>query len=75
MTSPDYMEKALDQAVFEEIDDGVVAGHIPQCVGVVSFGSTIEECRVSLRSVLEDWILVGVKLGHPLPIIDGLDMS
>jgi len=24
---------------------------------------------------LEDWILVGIKLGHPLPVIAGLDLN
>ena len=28
-----------------------------------------------LRSVLDDWILVGLKLGHDLPTIAGIDLN
>ncbi|HUM67717.1 MAG TPA: type II toxin-antitoxin system HicB family antitoxin, partial [Chloroflexota bacterium] len=28
-----------------------------------------------LRSVLEDWLLVGLKLGHPLPVLAGIDLN
>jgi hypothetical protein len=28
-----------------------------------------------LRSTLEDWVLVGLKLGHMLPIIAGYDLN
>ena len=28
-----------------------------------------------LRSTLEDWILVGLKLGHPLPVIAEIDLN
>ena len=28
-----------------------------------------------LRSTLEDWILVGIKLGHALPVIGGVDLN
>jgi len=28
-----------------------------------------------LRSTLEDWILVGLKLGHPLPVIADIDLN
>jgi len=42
---------------------------------VVAFGATLSECKDELRSTLEDWILVGLKLGHPLPVIDGIDLN
>jgi hypothetical protein len=28
-----------------------------------------------LRSTLEDWILLGLKLTHPLPVIGGIDLN
>lgn len=55
--------------------NGTFAGRIPACKGVVAFGSTLVECEEQLRSTLEDWILVGIKLGHPLPVIAGLDLN
>jgi hypothetical protein len=42
---------------------------------VVAFGSTLRECEEELRSTLEDWILVGLKLKHPLPVIADIDLN
>ncbi|MFH0814366.1 MAG: type II toxin-antitoxin system HicB family antitoxin, partial [Pseudomonadota bacterium] len=33
------------------------------------------ECENELQSTLEDWIFVGLKLGHQLPVIDGFDLN
>jgi len=71
----DYVESALDLAAYEKLEDGTYAGRIPPCTGVVAFGSTLRECEVELRSTLEDWILVGLKLGHPLPVITAIDLN
>ncbi len=71
----DYVEEAMSQAVYDKLDDGTYAGRIPACIGVVAFGSTLRECEHELRSTLEDWILVGLKLKHPLPIVAGIDLN
>lgn len=70
-----YMEQAMAHASYDKLDDGTFHGHIPQCKGVVAFGNTLNECEQELRSTLEDWILVGLKLGHPLPVIGGVDLN
>jgi len=64
-----YMEKAMAQAVYDKLEDGTFAGRIPSCKGVVAFNATLRGCEEELRSTLEDWILVGLKLGHVLPVI------
>jgi hypothetical protein len=28
-----------------------------------------------LRSTLEDWLLLGLQLGHKLPVIDGINLN
>ncbi|MBI2910411.1 MAG: type II toxin-antitoxin system HicB family antitoxin [Chloroflexi bacterium] len=71
----DYVEQALSSATYDKLEDGAFAGRIPQCKGVIAFGATLRECQVELRSVLEDWILLGLKLGHPLPVIAGIDLN
>ena len=71
----DYVAEALAQAVFEKLEDGSYAGRIPSCAGVVTFGTTLRECENELRSTLEGWILVGLQLKHPLPIIQGIDLN
>lgn len=71
----DYVEQALSQAVYDKLEDGAYSGRIPLCKGVVAFGATLKECQDELRSTLEDWILVGLKLGHSLPVIAGIDLN
>ena len=60
----DYLERALALAEFDKLEDGTFSGRIPVCTGVVAFGNTLRECETQLRSTLEDWVLVGLKLGH-----------
>ena len=71
----DYVDQALAQAEYDKLDDGSFAGRIPACPGAIAFGTTLRACEEELRSVLEDWILVGLKLGHTLPVINGIDLN
>lgn len=71
----EYVEKVMAQAVYDKLEDGTFAGRIPPCKGVVAFGKTLRECEDELHSTLEEWILVGLKLGHPLPVIQGIDLN
>jgi len=64
----EYVDQATAQAVYDKLEDGTFAGRIPSCKGIVAFGATLRECEDELRSTLEDWILVGLKLGHSLPV-------
>ena len=56
----DYVDHAMADAVYDKLEDGTFAGRIPSCKGVVAFGATLRDCEDELRSVLEDWILVGL---------------
>lgn len=71
----DYVSQAMEQAVYDKLEDGTFAGRIPPCAGVVAFANTLPVCESELRSTLEDWILLGLKLGHSLPIIGGIDLN
>jgi len=66
----DYLNRALSQAEYDKLEDGTFFGRIPLCKGVVAFAATLRECENKLCSVLEDWVLVGLKLGHELPIMN-----
>jgi predicted RNase H-like HicB family nuclease len=61
----EYIDRAMADAVYDKLEDGTFAGRIPPCKGVVAFGATLRECEEELHSTLEDWVLVGIKLGHP----------
>lgn len=71
----EYIAQATAQAVYDKLEDGTFSGRIPPCKGVVAFGDTLRECEEELRSTLEDWVLVGLKLGHALPVIGGIDLN
>ncbi|MHC5935957.1 type II toxin-antitoxin system HicB family antitoxin [Nostoc sp.] len=71
----DYVDRAIAQAIYDKLEDGTFAGRIPVCKGVIAFASTLRECEDELRSTLEDWILLGLKLGHSLPVIDNIDLN
>lgn len=62
-------------ARFEGLEDGSLAGTIEQCPGVVAFGTDELSCEQELRSTLEDWVLLGLKLRHPLPVIEGINLN
>lgn len=71
----EYVEHAMAQTLYDKLEDGTFAGRIPLCKGVIAFGNTLRECENELRSTLEDWILLGLKLGHPLPVIGDIDLN
>jgi predicted RNase H-like HicB family nuclease len=71
----EYVDLAMGQAVYDKLEDGTFGGRIPPCKGVVAFGATLRDCQEELRSTLEDWILVGLKLGHSLPVLGNLDLN
>lgn len=71
----DYLENALAQAEYDKLEDGTFFGKIPSCKGVVAFAGTLRDCESELRSTLEDWILVGLKLGHELPILSNINLN
>ena len=71
----DYLEQALAMAAYDKLDDGTFAGRIPPCKGVVAFAASLRECEHLLRSTLEDWLLSGLRLGHTLPVLAGIDLN
>jgi predicted RNase H-like HicB family nuclease len=65
----------MELAHYDKLGDGTYAGEIPKLHGVAAFGGTLRECERELRSTLEDWVLVGLRLGHPLPKLGGIDLN
>lgn len=70
-----YIKAALRHAQFELMEDGRWFATIPPCPGLWADGDTQEKCREALESVLEDWILIKVRHGDTLPVIDGVDLN
>ena len=71
----EYVDRAMAEAVYDKLEDGTFAGKIPPCTGVVAFAPNLRACEEELRSTLEDWIVLGLKLRQRLPILAGIDLN
>jgi predicted RNase H-like HicB family nuclease len=60
-----YIKAALRKAHYEILPDGEgYFGTIEGLQGVWANADTLEACREELREVLEEWIVLGLKMGH-----------
>ena len=69
----EYIKAAMKQATYKLLDGG--EGYfveIPGFQGLWANAPTLEACQVELEEALEEWILLGLKLGHALPEIEGV---
>jgi len=71
-----YINAALRKARYEILPEAEgYFGAIEGLQGVWAQAETLEACREELREVLEEWIVLGLKLGHSLPTIDGVSLA
>jgi predicted RNase H-like HicB family nuclease len=70
-----YIQTALKKATYEILEDGSFYAEIADCPGVLTNADTLEECREMLQDALEGWVLLGLQLGHELPVLDGIDLN
>lgn len=71
----EYIRAAMHRAKYEILpDDGTFYGEIPDFQGVYANAESLEACREQLQEVLEGWIVLGLRLGHILPVVDGLEL-
>ena len=71
----EYIHAAMRRATYRLDPGGDFYGDIPGFPGVWSCAPTLEACRDDLQSVLEGWIILGLRLGHDLPIINTLNLT
>lgn len=72
----EYINAALRNAHYEMLPDGEgYFGAIEGLQGVWAQADTLEVCREELRETLEEWMVLGLKMGHPLPSIDGISLA
>jgi len=70
----EYVRKAMQAATYEILEDGTFYGEIPLCPGVWATAETLEECRNTLQEVLEEWLILKLQDGDPIPVIMGIDL-
>ncbi len=70
-----YINQAMKKAIYELLENGTFYGEIPECQGVWANTNTLESCRQELQEILEGWLILGLRLGHTLPIIDNININ
>ena len=74
-TAGEYVDRAMSHAVYRKHSDGTFVGRIPDLKGVIAFGANRTECEQELRSVLEDWVRLGLERGDPVPVMHGIKFN
>jgi len=71
-----FIQAAMRKAHYEILPNGEgYFGKIPGLQGVWANAATLEACRAELQEVLEEWIIVGLRMGDPIPAIDGIELN
>ena len=71
-----YIHDALEHAKYEIIDDEEpYYGEVPELQGVWASGKTLEECRKNLEEVIDEWIIIRLRKGLPIPLIENLNIE
>jgi predicted RNase H-like HicB family nuclease len=71
----EYLREAMRRAKYKILEDGTYYGWIEELPGVWATAGTLEECREELESVVEDWLIVGLKLGHHMIPLGDIDLN
>lgn len=71
----EYVRAALRKATYEILSDGTFYGELPGFQGVYANAPTLEDCREEFREVLEGWIVLGLRRGHLLPVVCGIELT
>ena len=69
-----YIQNAMRLAKYEILEDGGYYGEIPGFEGVWAQADTLEACRDELQSALENWLVLGLHMGHDLPVVAGIHL-
>ncbi len=67
-----YINQALRRARYRQVDGGLFCATVPGLRGVIATGTTLEACRDQLAEVTEEWVLVRVARGLPVPRLGGV---
>ncbi len=71
-----YVNAAMRKARYEVLaEDEGFFGRIDALDGVWANAKNLETCREELREVLEEWIVLGLRMGHDIPEIDGISLN
>lgn len=64
-----YLEAALKRAHYTPIKGSGYCAEVRGLAGVIATGATLEDCRATLKEVIEEWILVRVSRNLDIPAL------
>ena len=64
----------MQAATYEILEDGSFYGEIPPCPGVWATAENLEACRDTMQEVLEEWLILKLQDGDPIPAIMDIDL-
>ena len=70
-----YIQSALKNSIYKMLDDGTWFVEIPGFEGVWANSNTVENCRMELIEVLEEWLILKLKDDDPVPVVNGIDIN
>jgi predicted RNase H-like HicB family nuclease len=70
-----YIYAAMRLAKYEILEDGTYYGEIPGFEGVWANAALLDACREELQSTLEDWLILGLRMRHVLPVVAGINLA
>ena len=70
----EYIQKSLRKAEYKLLDNGTWFAEIPGFEGVWANAPTVEECRIELQEVLEEWLVLKIRDRDPIPEIEGAEI-
>ena len=69
-----YISKKMARARYKILEEGSYFGKIPGLQGVWASEKTLEKCRENLREVLEEWLILKLRDGDPIPDFPSVKM-
>jgi predicted RNase H-like HicB family nuclease len=69
-----YIQNDMRLLKYEILEDGQFYGEIPGFQGVWARSDNLETCRKELQTALEDCLVLGLHMGHKLPVVAGLQL-
>ncbi len=71
----EYIDAAMRHARYEILEDKSFYGEIPECNGVWANELTLADTEKDLRGTLEGWLILGLRDGAEIPVIDSIDIN
>lgn len=66
----EYVQTALKLAEYDTLEDGSYVATVEGLQGAIAIGDSIEECRRDLIEVIEGRILLRLRFGAIIPMIN-----